>query len=190
MIRHLTGTVFETLDHSVIVSAQGVGYEVFIPSHAIFTLTTGTPVSFWIHHALREQSSDLYGFTNRADLIFFELLLTVSGVGPKSALAIMDKSSTGVLRRGISSQDSGHLIKVAGLSKKVAEKLILSLKDKIAKSDVNQGGGPSDEQEMIDAIDALISLGFSEKQARDAVQSMERGMTTPEMIRRALQTLR
>lgn len=187
MIRHLTGTVFETFEQSIIVSAQGVGYEVFVPSHSIISYSVGTPVSLWTHQALREQSSDLYGFANKSDLDFFELLLSVSGVGPKSALSIMDKASVEVISSGIGNQDVGHLVKVAGLGKKMAEKLIVSLKDKVVAipAEQNKAG-----QSTVDAIDALISLGFSEKQARDSVQSMEPGMSTEAMIKKALQSIR
>ena len=190
MIRHITGTVFEIFPQSIIVSAQGVGYEVFSTSYLTESLTVGMPVSLWTFHALREQSSDLYGFFERSDLTFFELLLSVNGVGPKSALAIMDKASTHVIVRGIHSQDSNQLVKVVGLGKKLAEKLILSLKDKVQSHQPSGEDAQDSGQDSIDAIDALISLGFSEKQSRDAVQSMEKGMTTGAIIKKALQTLR
>jgi len=190
MIRHLTGTVFETLSQSIIVNTQGVGYEVFTPSHVRGIISIGTPISLWTFHALSERGSDLYGFIEKSELDFFELLLSVNGVGPKSALGIMDKASTQVIIRGIHSEDAGQLVKVAGLGKKLAEKLILSLKDKVHPDQSIDGSTLNTGQDSVDAIDALISLGFSEKQSRDAVQSMEKDMTTAAMIKKALQTLR
>lgn len=188
MIRHLTGTVFEIFDESIVVSAQGVGYEVFIPTHTVITYTVGMPISLWTHHAIREQSSDLYGFQQKADLDFFELLLTVSGIGPKSALSIMSKAPIGVLSSGIANQDVNHLVKVGGLGKKVAEKLILALKEKVVALPTSEQSAKG--QSVVDAIDALIALGFSEKQARDSVQAMDQTQSTEAMIKKALQTLR
>ncbi len=191
MIGHLTGTLLSTDLKSVILDVSGVGYKI----HTNTALLPEMPkeekpkISFWTYLAVRENALDLYGFQNRKELNFFELLLTVSGIGPKSAMGILNVATLGTLRQAIGTGDISHLTKVSGIGKKVAEKIVLELKDKITSLGI---GSEEDESSSmsadVDALLALQTLGYSERDAREALKKSEGG-NTEEKIRAALKNL-
>lgn len=180
MISYIHGKVLFRDLKSVVVDVHGVGYKVFTYKGG---LETETEVSFFTYLAVKENALDLYGFETKKELDFFELLLTVSGIGPKSALAILSVASPAVLTHAITTGDSAHLIKGSGIGKKNAEKIILELKGKV--DDIGHTEGMSYDT---DALEGLKALGYSEKDAREALKKAE-GETTAEKIRSALKRL-
>lgn len=187
MIAYLEGTILSKQEDSLVLLTHGVGYKLFTTTGALTNTIPEEQKSFWIHHHIREQANDLYAFENKVDIDFFNLLLGVNGIGPKSALGIMNTASTESLIQSIGHNDLTHLTKVAGIGKKSAEKILLELKDKVGTispiEEHRQTGGSSD------AIEALIALGYSEKEARQAVQGFDPELGTQEIITKALQSL-
>jgi holliday junction DNA helicase RuvA len=181
MIGYLRGKIIQSDLKSLILDVNGVGYKVF--SNAV-SLDKNKEVELYTYLAVRETALDLYGFARKEELDFFELLLTVSGIGPKSAMGILSVASISTLKTAISTEDSSHLTKVSGIGKKNAEKIVLELKDKIGdyifdgKLETHDG----------DAIEALKALGYSEKESREALKKVT-GDTTEEKVRSALKNL-
>jgi holliday junction DNA helicase RuvA len=180
MISYICGNVLWRDVKSVTVDVHGVGYKIFTYSGG---LDSQTEVRLFTYLAVRENALDLYGFETKKELDFFELLLTVSGIGPKSALAILSVASPTVLTQAISNGDASHLIKSSGIGKKNAEKIILELKGK-----VDEHISIEDTTHITDALEGLKALGYSEKDAREALKKAE-GVTTSEKIRSALKQL-
>lgn len=118
MIRKLIGTLDEVLDGEIILNVSGVGYLVRLADYSLFNLKPGQDLSLYTHHAIRENASDLYGFLNKDELDFFELLLTISGIGPKSALGILNTAPIKTIKEGVLSGNADHLAKISGLGKK------------------------------------------------------------------------
>jgi Holliday junction DNA helicase RuvA len=187
MIGYLTGKIIHSDLKYVILDVGGVGYKIYRP-HAEIAGALGASssevASFWTYLAVRENALDLYGFQTKEELNFFELLLTVSGIGPKSALGILNIASLHNLRQAISTGDTSHLVKVSGIGKKNAEKIVIELKDKIE----NIGGDTTSLSGDMDALEALKSLGYGERDAREALKKAD-GKNTEEKIRSALKNL-
>lgn len=172
MIGYLEGKIIETKDKFVVINTGGVGYKVFATTETLSNCPENESVSLKIYTAVRENSIDLYGFLTNEEKDFFELLLNVSGVGPKSALSILGLAPTETLRRAIASGDIGYLNKVSGIGKKTAEKIIVELRDKLHafKDESGKLGLSSDEG---DIIEALKSLGYTQNQAREAMKKVD-----------------
>ncbi|MCD8495151.1 MAG: Holliday junction branch migration protein RuvA [Candidatus Pacebacteria bacterium] len=122
MIRHLRGTIYARTDKSVILDVHGTGYEIFVPQGILMTLAEGQDAALWTHLAVRETSMELFGFQDMQYLVFFEMLLGVSGIGPRSALGIIDIASLETLQKAIAHDDISYLTKVSGIGKRTAEK--------------------------------------------------------------------
>lgn len=188
MIGKLEGAVSHRTADAVIVSAGGVGYKVFCTPDTLEALGDETSVALWTHLAVREQALDLYGFTTLDELHFFELLLGVSGIGPKSALGILAVAPLDTLTTAISEGNPSYLTKVGGIGKKTAEKIVLELQEKIgtASSDTENGTLQGDE----DALEALRSMGYTLAEARDALRQVPRDIeSSHERLRAALKNL-
>ena len=187
MIGHLRGNVSAVRAGYAIVSAGGVGYKVFGTRELLLTLTEGRETSVWTHLAVRESILDLYGFSNEEELRLFELLLTVSGIGPKSALAILDIASVETLRSAISAGNASYLTKVSGIGKKTAEKIVLELRDKVGASIEGSDAALHGEEE---ALEAMRALGYSQGEARDALRKVPQEIErSNERLREALRIL-
>src|ERR1043166_246477 len=128
MYGYIEGEIKSLRPAHCVVLVGGIGYKVFTTKDALLRYTPGSRAQFWTHLAVREDAHDLYGFALEEELRFFELLLTVSGIGPKSALAILDTVSIGTLRSAIAQNRAEYLTKVSGIGKKTAEKIVLELK--------------------------------------------------------------
>jgi holliday junction DNA helicase RuvA len=192
MISHITGSVLDLDLKYAVISANGIGYKVHATTDVLEYLSHQKEnVSLWIHTVVREDALDLYGFTKKSDMEFFELLLTVSGIGPKSALAILNSASPDTIKDAIFEDDASHLTKVSGIGKKTAEKIIRELKEKVGIADIKDGttrsSGKQKESSM--AIEALISLGFSADAAREAVKKIDKNLSTQEQVKLALKNL-
>ena len=187
MIGHLEGTVRKVGPTYCILSVGGVGYKVAATKDALARLHEGAPAALWTHLAVREDVLDLYGFVHEEELRFFELLLTVSGIGPKSALAILDIATVESLRSAISSGNASYLTKVSGIGRKTAEKIVLELRDKVGVGSLDSDVALSGDEE---ALEALKALGYSMQEARDALRKVSAEITTPsERLREALKSV-
>ena len=189
MIAFLEGTVALKTEKFVVVTVDGVGYKVFCGQETLQKIPEkGHSVKLWIHHHVREDIDDLYGFLQYAELELFELLLGVSGVGPKGGLGILGIAPVDTLKKAIAAGDISYLTRVSGIGKKIAEKVVLELKEKMA------GRGVIIEapelQEEADALDALVSLGYSSREAREALAQVSLEVRDPgKRVREALRSL-
>lgn len=184
MIGYLKGTLIHQDLKSVILDVSGVGYKI----HTNTALLDGKKekyTEFWTYLAVRENALDLYGFTSKEELHFFELLITVSGIGPKSAMGILSIATLQNLRHAITTGDVTHLIKVSGIGKKNAEKIVVELKDKLEGLSVDMSQAMHGD---VDALEALKSLGYGEREAREALKKAD-GETTEAKVRFALKNL-
>jgi holliday junction DNA helicase RuvA len=188
MISHLKGTLLEREIGSVILDVGGVGYRVNV-SNATFALLpseTGSTIELYIHMAVRENSIELYGFADKDEMGLFELLIGVSGIGPKSGLAILSLANAGTLKTAIAKNDVSYLTKVSGIGKKTAEKIVLELKDRIGS---HAAMGP-ELKEDADVVEVLMSLGYPREEARDVVKRLpEDASGTSSRVREALRLL-
>ena len=187
MISQLTGKINFEGENFVIINVTGVGYKVFVSNDTMNELGKNSEsIMVWTFQVVRENALDLYGFTTKEDLDFFELLISVSGIGPKSALGIFNVASTDSLVSAISTGDTTYLTKVSGIGPKSAQKIILELGDKVKKIDSDS----ESIREEVDVIEALVSLGYSTKQASDALKKVDKEITgTGERIKEALKIL-
>ena len=189
MIGRLSGTLLEKSPPHVLVDCHGVGYEVDVPMSTFYTLpAAGQPISLLTHFVVREDAQLLYGFATGEERSAFRQLLKISGVGARTALAILSGLSVADLAQAITLQESTRLVKVPGIGKKTAERLLLELKGKLA--DVGYGSpgtAPSDTRS--DITQALLALGYNEKEATAAVRQLAADLSTSEGIRQALKLL-
>lgn len=172
MIAHLSGTLFYASERFIVLDVGGVGYKIRITLdtlHALREQARGT-VSLWIHTVVREDALDLYGFQTEEELEFFELLISVSGIGPKSGLGILNIASVDHLRGAIARGDTAALTKVSGIGAKSAQKIVLELRDKLGRAGDEIAGGALHEEH--DTIEGLVALGFSERDAREALKKV------------------
>jgi len=172
MIAFLKGNLISKTNNSVIIVVRDIGYRVFCGEKLLSTLSIGSETEFYTYHHLKEDASALYGFSNQADLEIFTLLLSVSGVGPKSALGVLSSSTVTDVSEAIMRGDPDLLTKVAGIGKKTAERIVLELKTKIGRLPANGSFGNDIPLGGSDEIDALISLGYSLSEARSALNAV------------------
>jgi holliday junction DNA helicase RuvA len=183
MIGHLRGTVFEKNPNEIIVEAAGVGYEVVIPISTYTVLpNTGAPVSLRIHTHVREDALTLFGFATAEEKAVFERLISVSGIGPKLAITVLSGLATSDLITAIRNGDVPRLVRIPGVGKKTAERMVLELKDKLAGMEAaGQGDGAVAAGPVLSALErdvlsALQNLGCSRPAAEEAVRKVkERG---------------
>ena len=191
MIGRITGTLLEKNPPQVLVDVQGVGYEIDVPMSTFYGLPKlGDQVVLVTHMVVREDAQLLYGFGSDAERATFRTLLKVSGVGPKVALAVLSGMSVNDLAEAVATQESGRLVKVPGIGKKTAERLLLELRDKL-KVDVRVavGGTPAKITSASDILNALIGLGYSEREALMAVKLLPADVSVSDGIRQALKSL-
>lgn len=187
MIGHLSGSVVKVGSGHVILSCNGIGYKVAATRATLLPLREGSEVALWTHLAVREDVLDLYGFGDEEEQRFFEMLLSVSGIGPKSALAIVDIASVETLRSAISTGRSEYLTKVSGIGKKTAEKIVLELRDKVGAAAEREGASLKGDEE---ALEAMKALGYSASEARDALRKVPKEIeSSSERLREALKIM-
>ncbi len=169
MIGFIEGEVRAKRTTYCVVSANGVGYKIFCTKDTLSHVRESEKAVLWTHLAVRESLLDLYGFPTEEDMRFFELLLTVSGIGPKSALGILDVASVETLQSAIAAGNTSYLTNVSGIGKKTAEKILLELKDKVGLSTESAGRSLSGDEE---ALEAMRALGYSQAEARDVLRKV------------------
>lgn len=168
MIRSITGKVTHKALNYIIIQTAGVGYKVFITPILMTTVKLNQDISVVVLTYVREDQITLYGFPTLPELEFFEMLLTVSGVGPKSALGIMSLAEVDMIKSAIASEDPSVFTKVSGIGRKTAERVIVELKGKLK----DQADARPVAKEHSDALDALVALGYSDKEARAALKNI------------------
>ena len=190
MIAQLKGVVAEIIGNSVTLFVSGVGYKIYTTAEVIKKIRKlkDKEIILKTHLAVRETSLDIYGFLDSEELRFFEMLISISGIGPKSAIAILNVADTETLKRAISSGESSYLIKVSGIGKKNAEKIIIELRDKLGTTE-----NLKDTETLtgeIDTLEALQTLGYSQKEAREAMKKIEKNISgSKNLLKEALKIL-
>ena len=190
MIGRLAGVLLEKNPPQILIDVQGVGYEVEVPMSTFYVLpATGERVSLFTHLVVREDAQLLYGFASEAERRAFRQLLKISGVGARIALAVLSGLSVAELVEAVVLQQAGRLVKIPGIGKKTAERLLLELKDRLAER-VGQAGTVARLQTASsDVLHALVALGYSDKEASHAVKHLPEGLSVSEGIRQALRVL-
>ena len=189
MIAHINGTIVEKFSNSVIVDVNGVGYEITIPTPDFEATNLNETRKFFTYHSIRENAEELYGFSSLAAKKLFELLISVQGVGPKAAIAILSLAEAEEVRNAIANADSSFVSKASGVGKKTAERVIVDLSDKVGApshygaTEVKNAKIPEENDE---ALDALIALGFPLKDATLALEKVDPTLPTSERVRLAL----
>ena len=192
MISFLRGKILRRALNFIIIDVRDVGYKVFVNSASLSEAAEGQQAEFYIHQHVKEDALDLYGFRSLEELEMFELLLSISGVGPKSALGVLVVGKVGDIKESIARGDSSLLTKVSGIGKKTAERIVLELREKVGKMAIGSQIGTGGMGISIggDEIDALMSLGYSLQQAREALQKVDPSITdTGKRIKEALRGL-
>ena len=192
MIAYLTGQILFKRKNFLIVHPSTLGYQVFVAPNLYADLTVGDEIQLYIHDHIKEDARDLYGFKSFDELEMFELLLSISGVGPKSALGIMAISNLEELKTAIASGDVAMLNKVSGIGKKTAERIVLELREKMATLNFENSipGSTGSSSAQSDEIDALMALGYSFQAAREALKGVDPTITkSGERVREALKRI-
>ena len=190
MIGRLTGTLSDKNPPQVLVDCHGVGYEVDVPMSTFYNLPgLGEKVTLLTHFVVREDAQILYGFGSAGEREAFRQLIKISGVGPRTALSVLSGMSVGDIAQAVTAQDAGRLVKVPGIGKKTAERLLLELKGKFG-ADLGlgvAGGATSDAQ--TDILQALVALGYSDKEAAASLKALPKDVGVSEGIKLALKAL-
>ena len=193
MIGRITGRLAEKNPPQILVDVNGVGYELEVPMSTFYGLPAlGQNVSLSTHMAVREDGHFLYGFATEDERAAFRQLLKVAGIGARTALAVLSGLSVHDLAQAVALQESGRLVKIPGIGKKTAERLLLELRDKLAKALPAVAGSvtanlPGDDR--ADIVNALLALGYNEKEALGAVKTLPEGVGVSDGIRQALKGL-
>jgi Holliday junction DNA helicase RuvA len=190
MIATLSGIVSEKLADVVVLDVHGVGYGLLVPTDDYGALVSGNEAKLYIYEHIREQSHDLFGFITRDTKALFEQLLDVNGVGPKMALNVLSVGTTAAVRQAIAGGDVKFIQQATGVGKKVAERVVVELKDKVGLAGVDLAStGLLQGEAMLlgdEAVEGLVSLGYSPQDAAKALETIEPGLPTEERIKQAL----
>ena len=179
MISYLEGKILDKNEKFFVVDVSDVGYKIFSHSGILEKIPeNGQNVKIWTHLYIREDAMDLYGFLNKEELEFFEILISISGIGPRSALGILEGAPVSSLKQAIVSEDETFFTKVSGIGRKTAQRLILELKSKLAKTVVLEKG--ESFKEMGDAFEALVALGYRQSDVRRVLNELPKDMKSAE----------
>lgn len=190
MIGSLSGVVKAIRKNYLIVATDYIGYKVFVSSQLSMLAEPGKPISLFTHTYVREDQLSLYGFATLPELEFFELLLTVSGIGPKMALGVMSLADLNVIKSGIISEDPSVFTKVSGVGRKTAERLIVELRGKLSEEEAFTPESQVVATAHADVIDVLMALGYSRTEARKALVEVPKDLqSSEEKVRAALRAL-
>ena len=197
MIGRITGQIVEKLPPQIVVDVGGVGYELDVPMGTFYELPhLGEKVTLFTHHVVREDAQLLYGFASRSERESFRQLLKISGIGAKTALAILSGMNADELALAISSEDVTRLSRIPGIGKKTAERLILELRGKLdlsagtPTSSVSGGSVPATPvSARSDIVNALLALGYNDREAAAAVKALPAEIAVNDGIRQALKSL-
>lgn len=192
MIATLTGTVAEKLGDTVVLDVGGVGYGLLMTVEDSGSLVTGHSAKVYVHEHIREQSHDLFGFCRLDTLRLFELLLGVNGVGPKMALSVLSTGTADQVRAAIASGDLKFIQRASGVGKRVAERVVVDLKDKVGLEGIDLAAAGMLQGESLlrqdEAAEALMSLGYSAQDAAVALQGIDPSLPSEDRIKLALRS--
>ena len=189
MIGRISGTLLEKNPPQLLVDCNGVGYEIDVPMSTYYDLPAlGAQVTLFTHQAIREDAHLLFGFGNAAERAVFRQLIKITGVGARMALSILSGMSIPDLAQAVTLQESGRLVKVPGIGKKTAERLLLELKGKLG-ADLGAGGAHAVPDSQSDILNALLALGYSDKEALLALKTVPTGSGVSDGIKQALKAL-
>ena len=188
MIGRLTGILLEKNPPQVVVDVHGVGYEVDVPMSTFYNLpANGEKITLLTHFVVREDGHFLYGFGSESERFAFRQLVKISGIGARMALAVLSGLSVGDLAQAVARQEAGRLVKVPGIGKKTAERLLLELRGKLADAVPAAAFAVADSQH--DILNALLALGYNDREASAAMKQLPPGASTSDGIRHALKLL-
>ncbi|MYM70647.1 Holliday junction branch migration protein RuvA [Duganella sp. FT134W] len=189
MIGRLSGILLEKNPPQLLVDVGGVGYEVDVPMSTFYNLPgVGEKVVLFTHQAIREDAHLLFGFGNAEERAVFRQLIKITGVGARTALSILSGMSIADLAQAVTLQEAGRLVKVPGIGKKTAERLLLELKGKLG-ADIGAGGVAAVPDAKSDILNALLALGYSDKEALLALKTVPAGASVSDGIKQALKAL-
>lgn len=186
MIAHVQGEVVEKTDKALIIDVHGLGYEVQVAAGDFEAALLGQPIKLYTHDHLRENAHELFGFSQLSAKRLFELLTSVSGVGPKMALAILSLGDAEATRNALANSDGAFIQRASGVGKRLAERIVVDLKDKVGAPGL--GAMPAVVRGD-DALDALLALGYSIQQANEALQTIDASLPTAARVKQALQSM-
>lgn len=189
MIAHVRGVVAEKFAGSVIVDVGGVGYEIAVPAGDYDSVRLEEEIKFYTYHHVREQAEELFGFSSLAAKKLFELLVSVQGVGPKAALAILSLGTAEMVRNAVASSDSAFIAGASGVGKKTADRVVVDLSDKVGLPTYS-GHAATPVQTELDtsdeALEALIALGYTLADATKALEGVDTNLSTSQRVTQAL----
>lgn len=186
MIASLRGKIIAKGIQHLVIETGGLGYAVFVTAPVAISVAVGEELQLHTYLQVREDALVLFGFADRKELEFFEMLITVSGVGPRVALSILSAGNAEMVKQAIAAEDVAVFTKVGGVGRKTAEKIIVELKDKVgALGYARESSGGSSE----DLIRALEQLGYSQKEIKDVLPKLDRAATPEDQLRAALKEL-
>jgi Holliday junction DNA helicase RuvA len=187
MIAHVSGVVAEKFGNAVIVDVNGIGYEVQIAAGDFDACVLGEQIKFHTYHHIREQSQELFGFSNLSAKKLFELLITVQGVGPKAALSILSIGDSEQVRNAIANSDSAYISQANGVGKRIAERVVVDLSDKVGLAiQITRSSGQQTIPVNDEAMEALIALGYTLADAMKALESIPTDLPTAARVTQAL----
>lgn len=192
MIGRITGILLDKQPPLVLVDVQGTGYEIDVPMSTFYTLpATGTQITLHTHLVIREDAHLLFGFGTETERQAFRQLVRISGIGARTALSVLSGLSVAELHHAVATQDSGRLVRIPGIGKKTAERLMLELRDKLPDSMVAAESGTVSAavRNDNDVLNALLSLGYNDREASWAVKQLPAGVAVSDGIRQALRLL-
>jgi holliday junction DNA helicase RuvA len=183
MITYLRGKILQKTQNFLILENQGLGYKLFVTPD-LLEKPLGEELEVYTHHKSGDDGQYLFGLSDFQTLQFFELLITVTGVGPKMALTILSATKTDALQQAIANQDTAIFTRMSGVGKKTAEHIILELKNKVGAVSLNGSNTSGSE-----IYDALLGLGYSAREVRDLVPKLDHTLSTEEQLKQALKQL-
>lgn len=190
MIGRITGILLEKTPPVVCIDVGGIGYEIDVPMNTLYQLPeTGARVTLYTHLAVRDDAHTLYGFSTANERATFRTLIKVTGIGARTALAILSGLTVDELANAIAEQETARLIRVPGIGKKTAERLLLELRDKLSSPSAAGSTEAAPGSAQNDILDALTALGYSTSESRKAMKALPKDIDTTDGIRLALKTL-
>ncbi len=197
MLYNLEGIITEIDVNQAVIECNGIGFLVFVSANTIASLKLGSKQKLYITESIGENNYDLYGFAGKTEKRCFDMLISVSGVGPKAAISVLSSNTPETLTTAIINNDEKYLCMAPGIGKKTAQRIILELKDKVAKldlpsvvGDIATPAAAHDRKSVNDAVSALAVLGFSNSEIRSALSGMDTsGMNTEQIIKLVLRNL-
>ena len=180
MIAYLKGKILEKSLTYIILENQGVGYKVFVTPE-VLQKALGDAIALYTYHKVAEDGQSLFGLPTFGDLQFFELLISVSGVGPKMALAILSAGQVESIKQAIANQDAAIFTRISGIGSKTAERIIVDLKNKVGAAEGTGGGS--------EIFDALLALGYNQREVREVINKLDNKKSQEQQLKQALQFL-